>query len=246
MRSCFASRKLFRSKNTTKSERKKENRYNYKMAMATMIILVQCISLVLSVSLPFAISADFLNASAVPFQPHTAAGFGSYLVMNLNVTYLQPLIAELNATSSLSLKSRGEAHITVISPPEFNSGLKAVMTMDEINQIAVDSGIQSSKFRVACLARQSQVDLKLSKRSAVYNLIVESPALFAIRNRIQEKYMEKGGDPSNFDSERYNPHITLAFEEHGDWFPEDQVFKTMRTCISKVKMVGRKRCSSKH
>lgn len=220
------------------------------MAMATMILLVQCISLVssLSLSLPFtksAISAEFLHASAVPFQPHAAAGFGSYLAMDLNVTFLNPLIAELNATSSLSLKSRGEAHITVISPPEFNFGLKTVMTMDEINQIALELGIQNSKFRVACLARQSQMDLKLSKRYAVYNLIVDSPALFAIRNMIQEKYLEKGGDPSNFDSERFYPHITLAFEEHGDWFPEDQVFKTMRTCVSKVKMVGRKRYSSK-
>lgn len=182
------------------------------------------------------ISIEFLNTSAIPFQPHTAAGFGSYLVMNLNNSYLKPLIAELNATNSFSLRTRAEAHITIISPPEFNFALNSVLTMEDINQIALEAEIQSSKFEIVCLAKQSQFDPKLSKRSAVFNLIVESPALLAIRNSIQARYEEKGGEASNFDAQRFYPHITLAFEEHGDWFPEDQVFKTKRTCISKIDM----------
>jgi hypothetical protein len=180
------------------------------------------------------IPSAFLNSSAMPFQSHQGSGLGSYLVLNLNFTLIKPIVDTLIKIFEGSLRGRGEAHITIISPLEFKSGLKSVLTIEEINSIALAYSIQSSTFSVLCLARQSQFDAKLGKRSFVYNFIVQSSDLLEIRKQIEARYIEKGGDASNFDPDRFYPHITLAFEEHGDWFPEDQVFKTKKTCISLI------------
>jgi hypothetical protein len=53
------------------------------------------------------------------------SGFGSYLLLNLNFTLIKPIVDTLNKTFEGSLRGRGEAHNTIISPLEFKSGLKS-------------------------------------------------------------------------------------------------------------------------
>jgi 2'-5' RNA ligase len=178
---------------------------------------------------------EILNTATVPFSPNTKPGFGSYLELKLNYTFVEPIFNQLKREMP-NLASRGEAHITVITPPEYNKGLSSFLSIQEINQIALKNEIQSMPFELVCLARQSQFDPKLNRRAAVYNLIVKSPALFQLRSTIYEAYLAKGGDPSNFSPETFFPHVTVAFEERGDWFVDDQVYKTARTCIKPISL----------
>jgi hypothetical protein len=46
------------------------------------------------------------------------------------------------ASLQVPIINRGEAHITVLTPPEFTVLSLAGVTIDDINQIALDSKIQ--------------------------------------------------------------------------------------------------------
>lgn len=86
-----------------------------------------------------------------------------------------------------------EAHITVISPPEFAILAAANVTIDDVNKLAVDYKIQESDFEVACLGRV-QVE-----NNTVYQIIVHSDDLVRLRTRIFQLYWNRGGNPALFD-----------------------------------------------
>ncbi|KAJ1775088.1 hypothetical protein LPJ62_006961, partial [Coemansia sp. RSA 2167] len=61
------------------------------------------------------------------------------------------LFDAVNATTG-SLQSRGEAHVTIITPPEFDRVLKpAGVTIQEIEEIAQQANIQHSRLTPVCL-----------------------------------------------------------------------------------------------
>jgi hypothetical protein len=87
----------------------------------------------------------------------------------------------------------GEAHITVISPPEYEVFAKVNISIEDINTIATAHSIQASKFRVICLGK---VELD---ENIVYQLIVSSPDLVDIRTKLFQLYWSKGGNTALFD-----------------------------------------------
>ncbi|KAI8923486.1 hypothetical protein BC831DRAFT_437029 [Entophlyctis helioformis] len=183
------------------------------------------------------------SAASIPFLPKRGPipAYGSYIQQTVDFASVVPVFNALNATYG-PLKTRGEAHITVVSPPEVLFALSNVMTIEEIEAVVnpADHPIQSVKFTPVCVGRQSMVESKatspfVGKRTYVYNLLVDAPELFEARRRLQAAYIKKGGDPSNFDAiAGFYPHITLGFVDH-DWFPEDHVYKTYYTCFANVK-----------
>lgn len=90
-------------------------------------------------------------------------------------------------------------------------GLSAVLSMQDINRIALEHDIQQTHFKIICLARQSQIEPSApacappnpltGTRLAVYNVLVKSEGLLNIRREVYELYLQRGGDPSNFDPE---------------------------------------------
>ncbi|RKP24016.1 hypothetical protein SYNPS1DRAFT_30214 [Syncephalis pseudoplumigaleata] len=95
------------------------------------------------------------NTSLVPFVPHVGdEPMSNYLVQTLDFTHLKASLAQLRRLVPRPLMSRGEAHITVITPPEYEHTLQRVgITMDELNAIAVQHRIQENPFRIVCLGR---------------------------------------------------------------------------------------------
>ncbi|MFL5783561.1 MAG: hypothetical protein ACJ76H_03055 [Bacteriovoracaceae bacterium] len=122
------------------------------------------------------------------------------------------------------LKTRGEAHITVITPPEFNDTLKKKITIDELNALALREKIQSSRYEPVCVGRGFAGELK------TYYIVVSSPDLLNIRKKVQELYVKKGGAARDFSPEKYYPHITLGFTDR-DLHESDGVAKSERTCL---------------
>ncbi|KAI8908002.1 hypothetical protein EDD86DRAFT_208704 [Gorgonomyces haynaldii] len=201
---------------------------------------------VVAAALPksFPLNFDALDTSSVAFLPKTVpTAFGSYLQQTLDFTLIAPVFQKLNASVG-TLQSRGEAHITVISPPEFNATLSQFLTIDEVNQIAQKLNIQSTPFWPICIGQQSQVETATSagkrtdligKRTSVFNILIDAPGLVSIRDAIYRAYLKKGGNPSNFNPRDFYPHITLGFENH-DWFVQDSVYKTTSTCVANVQL----------
>ncbi|MGZ3745455.1 MAG: 2'-5' RNA ligase family protein [Pseudobdellovibrionaceae bacterium] len=152
----------------------------------------------------------------------------AYLAMNLPYTPYQAILEQLQKLEGISLVSRGEAHITVITPIEYNRILKKHLKIDEIHKIAEAEKIQETPFTPVCIGKV-QKELK-GKMEKAYFVVVESPALIELRGKIEEAYVNNGGRPQEFIPERFMPHVTLGFTAR-DLHLEDGVFKNNTSCL---------------
>lgn len=116
--------------------------------------------------------------------------------MNLDYKYVKPVFDAVNSTQ-VPLLNRGESHITIITPPEFSILASAGITIDQVNKIALDAKIQSSKISVVCLGKE---DVKIAGvQKIVYQILVQAPNLVKIREQIFKLYVKQGGNTALFD-----------------------------------------------
>ncbi|PVU97051.1 hypothetical protein BB561_000799 [Smittium simulii] len=192
------------------------------------------------------LSSDIYQTSKTPFIEHTGeAAFESYLALNIPYTPISEFFKIVNPTLGKNeLLNRGEAHITVISPPEFDKVLKpAGVSIQEINEIAIHYRIQHSKFKVICLGH-AQLPYNITGLQSspqfmeVFMLIVKDSGkqLVALRKHIYDLYIKKGGQGALFDPKAYWPHITIGYNVR-DLFVEDGVYKDINACIKKITVV---------
>jgi hypothetical protein len=121
------------------------------------------------------------------------------------------------------LRSRGEAHITVLTPPEFQS-FNGKIPMTQIEK-RVRGVVQSARWSVICLG---QGTAKADPKLKTYFVVVESPDLLAVR-RVIKNMAERRGTGAEFNPEAYAPHITIAFTER-DLHLQDGVLKDSTAC----------------
>ncbi|KAF9978384.1 hypothetical protein BGZ73_002563 [Actinomortierella ambigua] len=167
--------------------------------------------------------------------------FTNWVGMNLDFKYVKPFVDMVNSTSSLNnntaLISRGEAHITMITPPEYDTILSKVgVTIQELNAIATNKKrpLQRARFSIPCLGRVQAVT-KDNAFHQSWQLIVndDKKDLLHYRQQVFKLYVKKGGNPALFDPEEFMPHITLGYKTR-DLFVEDGVYKRKNACIAKV------------
>ena len=153
-----------------------------------------------------------------------------YVDMKVPYEPIAQLKKEIEAREGVTLQSRGEAHITVITPPEM-SVLRTRLSLEQINGIIEKSRIQSIPFQLQCLGRGQ---LKQGdRRLATYYLLVQAPGLLQVREKLRQQFIAAGGERQAFSVERFRPHITVGFTER-DLHSEDGVIKDSRSCIYRV------------
>jgi hypothetical protein len=181
---------------------------------------------------PSAISLTLSSAihASAPFLAHEGTGaFDNYLSMNLPFAPAEALWKALEKQVNQPLKNRGEAHITVISPPEFSQVLGKVLTMKDINEIATNMAIQNARFTPLCLGR-AQVSLE-GKLEQSYFVVVRSEDLVNIRRAIFDRYVAKGGEASLWDPLHFYPHITIGFTKQDLHEEGNGVRKGINACF---------------
>ncbi|KAF9582365.1 hypothetical protein BGW38_000292 [Lunasporangiospora selenospora] len=192
---------------------------------------------------PIRINKKVLQTSKVPFIPHSGTTlFSNWVGLNVDFKYVKPIFNLANTTASIgngTLVSRGEAHITVILPTEFDTILQpAGVTIKEINDLASRKNrLQKSKFAIECLGRVQVVTKNDGVFQQSLQLIVKrSRDLIKFREDVFKIYVKKGGNPALFDPENFMPHITIGFRGR-DIHAEDGVFKRKNACIRRIASV---------
>ena len=151
--------------------------------------------------------------------------------MNLPYEDFSPLLQNLESRLKTTLKNRGEAHITVITPPEYDK-ISSKVKISEINTIAEKLGIQTVPYKLLCIGR---VEKTLDQKSeSAYFAVVESEKLFEIRKKIQDLYIQRGGKAGEFNAELFFPHVTLGYTLR-DLHYEDGVKKDASSCVFQIK-----------
>lgn len=168
------------------------------------------------------------------FISHIGSPVGYWLGENVNFTPVDQLREKAQKQlKTPTLLTRGDAHITVITPPEYQNVLSPYLSAEQIDQIAMTAHIQKREFKVVCLghgvAKESSGDLLQN-----YFIVVKSPGLLKIRQKIFKAYVHNGGPASRFDPWHFTPHITVGFTKR-DLFESDGVFKQLNACVASLK-----------
>ena len=171
---------------------------------------------------PMKVSASGFDGAQMPFVPQT-----NYVAMPLPFAPFAELYQQLSARVPEKLISRGEAHVTVLTPPEFEK-LKSHLSIDEINAITTALEIQSVKVKPFCLGRGDTVIE--GKHEQTYFVVVEAAGLLKIRLAVAEEFVKRGGLPSAFIAEHFYPHGTVGFTKR-DLFDQDGVIKNLKSCV---------------
>ncbi len=113
---------------------------------------------------------------------------------------------------------QGEAHVTVITPPEFK--LLSQKGLDEaaLEAIARDQGIQDASLQI--LGIGSGHKYFESERGETFYLIVESKKLREIREAVAREFRRLGGNRSAFDPKHFYPHVTIGYTHKDIHAPE--------------------------
>ncbi|KAJ1725507.1 hypothetical protein LPJ53_000322 [Coemansia erecta] len=191
----------------------------------------------------FHLPAQALVSSNIPFLNHsTPKPFQSYLQQTLDYTHFSDLFAAINATVG-TLQTRGEAHVTVVTPPEFDRALKpAGVTIKEIEEIALRNNIQKARLMPVCLGRFNGTLPNPSKAESdkgafiLFSLVVADVYgdLVNIRREVFKLYRSKGGQGALFQPEGFWPHITIGFDRR-DLFIEDGLYKGSNYCYAPIR-----------
>lgn len=177
----------------------------------------------------YSLDVESLNKPQA-FLSHSGPGqWDNYLVMNLPFAPIAEVFKQVIIDQKRAMTSRGEAHITVVTPVEFWNVLRPVgMTIEMLNTIAQASKIQQANFQVICLGQGAS--LQDSKVEKTFFVVVQSEDLVKIRQRVQQVFISKGGNPKDFDPLKYYPHITVGFTKR-DLHEKDGVIKDQGSCI---------------
>lgn len=180
------------------------------------------------------LSSQGLSGQSETFIPHNTQG-AEYLAMAIGFSPVERTLNELNQEFKIRgvplIKGRGEAHITVLTPPEYLE-IAPYISMDQVNKIAHSVDIQRTAPEVSCLG----VGRKDEK--STYFLVVKKAsvgALFEIRRKVQS--LLPADKRKLIDPEHFYPHVTVGFTER-DLHESDGVVKDEKSCDSSFSLSG--------
>lgn len=156
----------------------------------------------------------------------------NYLAQNVDEQAVARLRVDVENGVQRKLGHRNEAHLTVITPVEFDQVLSKKMKMDEIDAIAEKMKIQSSVFKPVCVGRGS-LTLDGAEQSTYY-IVVDSEPSFKIRHAVQDLFISRGGKADLFNADHFYPHVTIGYTLR-DLHYEEGVVKDERSCIYSLK-----------
>lgn len=177
------------------------------------------------------VDAAVTRAADLPFVAHSGPGrYDNALAMNVRYGPVVAVRGQLEKSLGRRLEyfkgwaPEGEAHVTVVTPVEYQDVLKAYLTMERIDAIAREERIQQASLEVRGLgAGRATLDGKLEE---TFFLIVASPELVRLRKRIGAAFVAAGGRAEDWDPEHFYPHITIGYTRR-DLHEADGVLKDL-------------------
>lgn len=212
-----------------------------KFLMMAIYALLLILDAVFADGLKLPLNREIQQNQAMSFVSHRGPQkFDNALAMNIvyePVRHLRRPIEKVIGRPLQFLQSwdqAGEAHVTVITPPEYASVLGNVLSMDEIEEIALRHDIQAADIRVLGLGSGSAVIE--SRKEETFYIIVESVALRQIRLAIYRAFVRKGGNPDAWNPNHWFPHVTIGYTKR-DLHENDGVIKNIASKDSRFELV---------
>ncbi len=157
-----------------------------------------------------------LNPKRMSFISHTGPGpFDNALALNIPYGPIEAMRLPIERVIERPLDylkiwdPRGEAHVTIITPPEFSNVLSKHLTMKDIESVAIEYKIQSADLIVLGVGSgKKEIDGVIEE---TFFVVVDSRKIRRIRHEIWKLFVKKGGDPAAWDPTWFFPHITIGY-----------------------------------
>lgn len=171
---------------------------------------------------PLTLSGDIVAMPKRPYyMPHE-----DWIGVALPVAPIEHLRQQLEKRLGRKLEHRNEAHLTVISQAEWRV-LKQRMKMDDADKYVAKFGLQTMPIKMVCVKK---VTMKMGKRSEKgWYISAKVPEMNQFRRELWRLFVARGGDPDEFEWERWKPHVAIGFTAK-EFFDEDQVNRDDEPC----------------
>lgn len=186
---------------------------------------------------PIFLSPNILLNYQMPFASHTGPGaFDNALSMNIPYESVANVRHQLSRLLGFDLKTfrgwspQGEAHVTVITPPEYANVLSRYLSIHRIEEMARQQYIQNSDLQILGLGSgRTSINGQIQ---STYFLMIYSKNLLTIRQLIYKEYVKNGGPKNAWDPFHFYPHITVGFTLR-DLHEQDGVIKDITHSLDK-------------
>lgn len=156
-----------------------------------------------------------------------------WVAVPLQFASIDQLRQNLEKIIKAKLQNRGEAHITIITPPEW-SILSQVLKMEDLERLALKERLMKNTFKVKCLKK---VTASIKGRGEdSWFVALKSPGMKDFRQEVWRLYVARGGSPEDFKWQRWAPHITVGFTAR-DLHDEDQINKEKVGCAMEINLI---------
>ncbi|MCI5209936.1 MAG: hypothetical protein D3910_14330 [Candidatus Electrothrix sp. ATG2] len=134
--------------------------------------------------------------------------YGTYLVHNVNYEPILRLKKKIEKIRGLQLTDRGEAHITLLTPPEHDriKAFNSDYSMHKVEEL-VSSSLQFCDWEAIGVGSAKGMNFE-GKETEVFFIVIESKELRDIRRRVAKAFEL----PKRiFDPQSQDFHITIGF-----------------------------------
>ena len=157
------------------------------------------------------LNRDVYEGSSIKFYDGSSP-YGKYITLDIPFSPVENLLLQLKSFHP-SLKTRGEAHITILTPIEYHCVFLAQgITIDQLKSVVDMKKHNQFEF--------SSIGNGYKDLDETFFIIAKSNDLLDIRKNLQSLLK----DPSKFDYTNFYPHTTLGFSKR-DLHESDGVFK---------------------
>lgn len=151
----------------------------------------------------------------------------TYVSVDLPLGNFEKIKADLENSQNVALKSRGEAHITLITPPEYKI-LRKTLSRADIQSTIDETQVLKAPYKLTCVGKG------VVKEKATFYVVVESDDYLHFRKILAEKFIARGGAKDSFQPLVFYPHVTVGFTDKDLHF-EDGVIKDAKSCLYSLK-----------
>ena len=189
------------------------------------------VGVVVIVVLPWLFLKTARDSIAAPYAVDEAMLKGWSLVLTdpgqtgISVLGLQPppsltpqLFDQVFRRTMESMMSPIEDVLPVVLHSEFQGGLGAIVSMEDLRYAAGDAGLEEVQLEPVCMGLKREPFVGRSRQ--VYFVLFEAPAVVAFRQRLERVAAERGG-PGAFTAEPFDLVLTVGGSDprFASWFP---------------------------
>jgi hypothetical protein len=177
----------------------------------------------------YKVSGDILDTSLITNPNHPES---NYISVGLPFSPAKSLKQEIERKTGRKLIDRGEAHITVVTPPEMDV-LRQKLSKERIAELTGVDEIQDENFSIVCLGRGRITSS--AKTLETYFIVVASRGLVERRTRLEQDFLAMGGAKTEFRAAYYFPHVTLGYTDR-DLHESDGIIKDEKSCVAPLEI----------